>query len=106
MATGAHTAPSMTLNNAQTPSADGHTIFVHTGVATTTPDGIVLKPSQTLWGQGTTFTLNGLTIRGQRGKPTVTGTITLASQRDRELARHQYWREHGNHQSPPAPSRA
>ena len=38
----------------------------------------MLKPSQTLWGQGTTFTLNGLTVAAT-GKPTVTGTIMLAS---------------------------
>ena len=70
-------SPFNTLNNAQAQSAEGHTIFVHTGAATI-PDGIVLKPSQTLWGQGTTFTLNGLTVAAT-GKPTVTGTIVLAS---------------------------
>ena len=72
-------SPFNTLNNAQAQSADGHTIFVHTGAAITTPDGIVLKPSQTLWGQGTMFMLNGLTILATAGKPKVTGTITLAA---------------------------
>ncbi len=71
-------SPFNTLNNAQAQSADGHTIFVHTSEAITRPDGIVLKPSQTLWGQGMTFMLNGLTF-GATAKPTVTGTITLAA---------------------------
>ena len=37
------------------------------------------------------FMLNGLTILAAADNPKVTGTITLASQRDSKLARHQYW---------------
>jgi hypothetical protein len=70
-------SPFPALGNAEAASAAGHTIFVHTGAATTS-GSIALKTGQTLWGQGTTFTLNGLTI-GATGKPTVTGTITLAT---------------------------
>ena len=71
-------SPFKTLNGAQAQSDNGHTIFVHTS-AVVTPDGIVLKPSQTLWGQGMTFMLNGLTILAAADNPKVTGTITLAA---------------------------
>jgi VCBS repeat-containing protein len=71
-------SPFNTLNGAQAQSDNGHTIFVHTS-AVVTPDGIVLKPSQTLWGQGAMFMLNGLTILAAADNPKVTGTITLAA---------------------------
>ena len=69
--------PFTTLNAAETPSLANQYIFVHQGSGNTS-GGITLDSGQTLWGQGTTFTLHGLTIAAT-GKPTVTGTISLAS---------------------------
>ena len=69
--------PFTTLDAAETPSLANQYIFVHQGINDTS-GGIVLDSGQTLWGQGTPFTLNGLTVAAT-GKPTVTGTIVLAS---------------------------
>ena len=55
-------------------------IFVHTGGATTTGN-ISLLAGQTLWGQGSTFTLGPLTIASGT-KPTLTGTVTLGGNGD------------------------
>lgn len=67
----------LTAAGGATGNANGDYIYVHQGSGTTT-GGITLKPSQTLWGQGTTFTLNNLTIAAT-AKPTVNGTVNLAS---------------------------
>jgi len=69
--------PFTTLNAAETPSLANQYIFVHQGSGNTS-GGIALDSGQTLWGQGATFTLHGLTIAAT-GRPTVTGTITLNS---------------------------
>ncbi|HEU5102114.1 MAG TPA: Ig-like domain-containing protein [Roseiflexaceae bacterium] len=70
-------SPFNALNNSQAPSSNGDTIFVHTGSGTT-PGGITLKPSQVLWGQGTAFALNSLTIAAG-AKPVLGGTVVLAN---------------------------
>jgi hypothetical protein len=92
--------PFTTVDAAETASSSGHYLFVHQGSGSTT-GAAVLKSNQTLWGQGTTFTLHGLTITAT-GKPTLTGTITLATNAT-VAARRQHRREHGD-QRPPAPS--
>jgi hypothetical protein len=68
--------PFKTVNAAQSPSGTGDTIFVHSGGSFPTSDTIALKTNQTLWGQGTAYTLGNLTI-GASSKPTLTGTVTL-----------------------------
>ncbi|HEU5089839.1 MAG TPA: putative Ig domain-containing protein, partial [Roseiflexaceae bacterium] len=74
---GRSNSPFNSLANAQAPSGNGDTIFVHSA-AGNTPGGIVLKTNQTLWGQGTAFTLNSLTIAAG-AKPTATGKVVLAT---------------------------
>lgn len=69
--------PFNSLASAGPASLAGQAIFVHTG-AGTTPGSLVLKTSQTLWGQGAVFTLNGLTIPSA-ARPTLGGTVTLAT---------------------------
>lgn len=69
--------PFNTLSAAQTPSASGSTVFVHTGTGATTGD-LALDDSQALFGQGAMFMLNGLTIPAGT-RPTLSGTVTLAS---------------------------
>ena len=69
-------SPFNTLNAAATPSGSTHIIYVHSGGATTTGN-LAMDASQTVHGQGATFTLNGLTI-GAGPRPTLTGTVTLA----------------------------
>ena len=69
--------PFNTLASAVTPSLTNHVIYVHSGGATT-PGNIALDASQTLHGQGATFTLSGLTITAGT-RPTLTGTVTLAN---------------------------
>lgn len=65
--------PFNTLSAAETPSAAGSTIYVHSGAPT---GNLALDASQVLFGQGATFMLNGLTIpAGVR--PTLGGTVTL-----------------------------
>ncbi len=73
---GTSNSPFNKVNNAQAPSASGDTIFVHSGGAFPSSDTIALQANQTLWGQGTTFTLGNLTI-GATSKPILTGTVTL-----------------------------
>ncbi len=68
-------SPFNDMDGAEGASVASSTIFVHTGGATT-PDAIVLKANQTLWGQGTTFTLGNLTIAAG-GKPGLSGTVTI-----------------------------
>jgi hypothetical protein len=72
--------PFNTMNGADTSSGAGDYVFVHTGGATTTGN-ISLAANQTLWGQGSTFTLGGLTI-ASGGKPLLTGTVTLGGNND------------------------
>ncbi len=77
---GTSNSPFNKVNNAQAPSASGDTIFVHSGGAFPSSDTIALQANQTLWGQGTTFTLGNLTIGGGSGTtPTLTGTVVLAN---------------------------
>ena len=68
-------SPFNTMTGADTASIANDYVFVHTGIGTTTGSTSLLG-GQTLWGQGTTFTLNGLTILAGT-KPTVGGTVTL-----------------------------
>ena len=70
-------SPFNDVSNAQAPSLPGQVIYVHTG-AGTVPGAITLKASQTLWGAGLPFTLNGLAIPFT-GYPTLLGTVTLAN---------------------------
>jgi len=69
--------PFNSLAGASAPSLAGQAIFVHSGVGTT-PGSLALKAGQTLWGQGATFVVNGLTIPAG-ARPTLGGTVTLAS---------------------------
>ncbi|HET7219900.1 MAG TPA: putative Ig domain-containing protein, partial [Vicinamibacterales bacterium] len=70
--------PFNTVTAAQAPSVAGHYIFVHLGSGTT-PGTITLKANQTLWGAGTGFFVNSLSIPGVGANPLLLGTITLAS---------------------------
>jgi hypothetical protein len=69
--------PFNTLASASTASGAGSIVYVHTGGATT-PGNLAMDASQTLYGQGAVFTLNGLTIPSG-ARPTLSGTITLAN---------------------------
>jgi len=72
-------SPFHNVASAETPSLPGQTIYVHTGgPGGLTPGAIVLKTSQTLYGAGLPFTLNGLSIPFT-GYPTLLGTVTLAN---------------------------
>src|SRR5262249_10905436 len=84
---GRSNTPFNNLNNAQTPSLTGDTIYVHTGGATT-PGNLAMDASSTLRGQGgTDFTVTipaagqtpatTLTITAGTA-PTLSGTVTLA----------------------------
>lgn len=76
---GRSNSPFHNVASAETPSLPGQTIYVHTGApGGLTPGAIVLKPSQTLWGAGLPFSMNGLSIPFT-GYPTILGTITLAN---------------------------
>lgn len=75
MGTGVSSSPFNDLDAAEAASSPGSTIFVHTG-GLTTSDDIVLKDGQTLWGQGTAFTLGNLTIAAG-GKPTLSSTVVI-----------------------------
>ena len=81
-------SPFNTLNNAQTPSADGHTIFVHTGAATI-PDGIVLKLWPDVVGAGDAVHAQRSDSRGD-GEADCDRHHCACQQRDREFARHQH----------------
>jgi hypothetical protein len=70
-------SPFNALNNADAPSGPGSFIYVHTGTGTTTGN-LTMDTNQTLHGQGTNFTLNGLLIPGGV-RPTLGGTLTLAN---------------------------
>ena len=73
-------SPFNTMNSADTASIANDYVFVHTGGATT-PGTITLATGQTLWGQGSTFTLGGLTI-ASGAKPVLSGTVTLGGNND------------------------
>ena len=74
---GRSNTPFNSMTGADTASASGDYVFVHTGnTSTGTPGTISLAANQTLWGQGTTFTLGPLTIASGT-KPKLTGTVTL-----------------------------
>src|SRR6202040_1452544 len=73
-------SPFNTMTGADSASIANDYVFVHTGAAATTGN-ISLLAGQTLWGQGSTFTLNGLTIASGT-KPTLTGTVTLGGNND------------------------
>jgi hypothetical protein len=68
-------SPFNSMTGADTASIANDSIFVYTGIGTTLGSTSLLA-GQTLWGQGTTFTLGGLTIGGGT-KPTLGGTVTL-----------------------------
>jgi len=69
--------PLATLAQAASNASAGDTIFVHTGSSSYA--GITLnKVGLTLWGQGTTFTLNSLTIAAG-SKPVLNSTLTIAA---------------------------
>jgi len=68
-------SPFNNMTSASTSSSTNDYVFVHTGTGTTT-GAITLEAGQTLWGQGTTFTLGGLTILSGT-KPTLGGTVTI-----------------------------
>jgi len=68
-------SPFNTMTAAATAAQANQIIYVHQG----SPAGATaLKASQTLWGAGATFTLNGLTILATSA-PTLQGTVTLAN---------------------------
>lgn len=69
--------PFNTLSAAAAPSGLNSIIYVHTGTGTTTGN-LTMDASQSLFGQGATFTLDGLTIPAG-GRPTLSGTVTLAN---------------------------
>jgi hypothetical protein len=68
--------PLATIGQAVTNASAGDTIFVHTGSSPYA--GTTLGKSLTLWGQGTAFTLNGLTIAAGT-KPVLSSTLTVAA---------------------------
>ena len=78
-------APFTTLTQAQAASSNGDAIFVHIGVGTTGPSGIILKPSQRLIGEGTQGGLvsGPYTLWPVNGRPALTNgsgpVITLSS---------------------------
>ncbi len=75
-------SPFNTMTGAGTASLANDYVFVHTGGATTT-GSISLLAGQTLWGQGSTFTLNSGALTIASGtKPTLTGTVTLGGNND------------------------
>jgi hypothetical protein len=55
----------------------GSVIYVHSGAATT-PGNLTMDANQILQGQGTVYTLNGMTIAAG-ARPTLSGTVTLAN---------------------------
>ena len=77
---GRSNTPFNSMTGADTASGANDYVFVHTGGATTTGN-ISLAAGQTLWGQGSTFTLSPLTI-ASGAKPTLTGTVTLGGNGD------------------------
>jgi hypothetical protein len=74
---GASHRPFTTLTAADAPSAAGDYIYVHQGSGNTT-GAITLKANQTLWGQGSTFTLGTLTIAAT-GDPTIANAGTIVT---------------------------
>ena len=76
-------SPFSNLSAAQTASANGDTIFVHTGVGPTGPAGITLKPSQTLHGEGAALVSGPYTLWPAGARPTISNSsgtgISLAS---------------------------
>ena len=72
---GTSNSPFNSMASADVSSGAGDVVFVHTGAATTT-GAITLDANQVLWGQGSAFSLAGLSI-GASAKPTLTGTVTL-----------------------------
>lgn len=81
---GRSNTPLGSVATAATNAAAGHYIFVHSPSGT--PDSfsgaVTLKSGQTIWGQGTDFTLGGLTIPASAPtptKPVISGTLNLAS---------------------------
>jgi hypothetical protein len=72
--------PFNNLASAQAAAMSGNTIFLHSGgSAFSYSGGITLALNQTLWGQGTDFTLGPLTIAHAATKPLVTGTVNLGA---------------------------
>jgi VCBS repeat-containing protein len=76
-------SPFSTLSAAQSASAAGDTIFVHTGVGPTGPSGIILKPSQRLQGEGVALVSGPYTLWPAGARPTLTNSsgigVSLAS---------------------------